>query len=297
MSDRELQQLRRLHRERPGDEDILHKLEATAKRMGVCPLCGAIPREDYTYCLACRPLCATWDSFEVVKYQAEFLREEEPELSEEEAFNQASQYTYEHEWEYVVSEIGQWIEELNPYELDWYDVDDEETTDWNPRIQQQTGTERYFVELGNAFVRTMGLENADDFTVCYDGKSLTVNTPGYRNRGVDRYVPAHLCEICDEPHPSEEAAENCCFLCEYCEDPYKTLEEAANCCFPCPHNCITIIDLGWNYGTREIPTVYKASEEGSAEAAREAARNCCWPCLKCEITYDTEEEAFNCDCT
>ncbi len=56
-----------------------------------------------------------WDTHEVIKHQAEFLREEDPELSEDEAWRQASedQGIFDHEWEWLLESLEEKMKEIN----------------------------------------------------------------------------------------------------------------------------------------------------------------------------------------
>lgn len=56
-----------------------------------------------------------WDTCEVIKHHAEYLREEDDTLSEDEAWNRASQddFLFEHEWEYLIDALEEKMKEIN----------------------------------------------------------------------------------------------------------------------------------------------------------------------------------------
>jgi hypothetical protein len=56
-----------------------------------------------------------WDTYEIIKHQAEFLREEDESLSEDEAWDQAAQddFLFEHEWDYVFESLEEKMKEIN----------------------------------------------------------------------------------------------------------------------------------------------------------------------------------------
>ena len=64
----------------------------------------------------------TWDTCDIAKYHAEYLREEDPELSESDAETQAfaDSEHYEHEWEFLLEELTEKIKEINPDGDNWY---------------------------------------------------------------------------------------------------------------------------------------------------------------------------------
>ena len=65
-------------------------------------------REDNAYLV--------WDTYEVAKAQAEHLQEEDPDLSDDDAYEQASadEYLYECEWDYLLTCLTDKMEEVNP---------------------------------------------------------------------------------------------------------------------------------------------------------------------------------------
>ena len=56
-----------------------------------------------------------WDTCDVTKHHAEYLREEDPELSEDEAWKQASEddFIFEHEWDYLLELLEEKMKEIN----------------------------------------------------------------------------------------------------------------------------------------------------------------------------------------
>ena len=56
-----------------------------------------------------------WDTCEVAKYHAEYLREENPELSEDKALEQAfgDADLYDHEWDYLLEALTEKMGEIN----------------------------------------------------------------------------------------------------------------------------------------------------------------------------------------
>lgn len=58
---------------------------------------------------------ATWEPLEIAKYHAEHLREEDPEISEDDAFDQAyaDQDLYDHEWDYLLGSLTEKMGEIN----------------------------------------------------------------------------------------------------------------------------------------------------------------------------------------
>jgi hypothetical protein len=282
--------LRNLERAAAGGDPLaLGHLQQVRKRANLCLGCGGSPYPDYPHCLRCQPLTITWDTYDLIKNQAEFLQEEDPELSEEEAFNQAANYDYDHEWEWVASELGAWIEELNPNENNWLlqysgagwqSRSGNAEVEWRPRSARKPKTEGYYKDIGNQFLGAVLPNTECTFTISYDGESFTIVFSHHDATGTMYHiVPGIPCEYCDNLHPTQEEADTCCFLCPVCEANYHSEEEANNCCFVCPH-CKSTTSWG-----KEIPTVYRTKEE---------MEDCCHLCPSCEEAWDTIEEAQAC---
>jgi len=294
------EELRRLERQvASGDTTALDQLKAVRRRLALCPDCGK-PKTTSPFaiemgidCLECNPLQNGWDAYEMIKNQAEALQEEEEDLSDDEAFNTASQYDYQHEWEAMAYELGSWVEELNPYEADWLTDfagagwqhrSGNATIEWNTNgITEVSKSFSYYREVGNKFLRSV-LPNTDcTFTITYDGESIhIVNSHHDASGEVYHLVPGISCDHCDELHSTQEEADSCCYLCEHCEENYPTEQEAKNCCFACPH-CISVTHWG-----SEIPTLYKAKEEAE-DCCRDAPK-----CSTCDSSWDSPEEAATC---
>lgn len=56
-----------------------------------------------------------WDASEIIQHHAEYLREEDENLSEEQAFSQAAQDhdLFEHEWDYLLDSLNEKMKEIN----------------------------------------------------------------------------------------------------------------------------------------------------------------------------------------
>jgi len=69
---------------------------------------------------------AAWDTCDIAKYHAEYLREEDPELSEDEALERAfsDQDLYEHEWDYLLESLTEKIGEINEEGYWFVSIDD-----------------------------------------------------------------------------------------------------------------------------------------------------------------------------
>lgn len=63
----------------------------------------------------------TWDESEIIRNRAEELQEEDPELSDTDAFQEASTcYTlFESEWDFLVTDLTEKMREINP-DSRWY---------------------------------------------------------------------------------------------------------------------------------------------------------------------------------
>jgi hypothetical protein len=287
--------LRNLERAAAGGDPLaLESLQQARKRANLCLDCGGTPREGgYTHCLKCQPLSITWDTYEIAKNQADFLREEDPDLTEDEAFATACAYDTQHEWDHMAYELGQWIEEINRYEADWLVTysnagwqhrSGEAVVEWNPRTEGTSESEAYFRSLGNAFIHTI-LPNTDcTFTIYFDGEGFNIRNAHHDAPTGETYqvIPGISCEYCDNLHPTQEEADTCCYLCPVCEENYHSEKEANNCCFVCPH-CKSVTSWGV-----EIPTVHSTKEE---------MEDCCHLCSSCEEAWDTIEEAQACCAT
>jgi hypothetical protein len=215
---------------------------------------------------------------------------EEEGMTQEEAFNQAIEADYTHEWDWLAAELGQWIEWLNPDEQDWVvefsnagwqNRSGTAIVEWSPRTQQPYNSDGYYRELGNAFIGAILPQTDNIFTIFYNGSELRVSNAHHDSPMGETYIvmTGIPCEFCESVHGTEEEARSCCFPCEVCEDLHQTQEGAENCCFVCPH-CESVTE----WGTTQ-PTVYRTKEE---------MENCCHLCPICESNYDTPEEAQNC---
>lgn len=64
----------------------------------------------------------SWDTCDIATYHAECLREDDPELSEDEALSQAFQDSdhYEYEWDHLLYELTEKMKEINREGQNWY---------------------------------------------------------------------------------------------------------------------------------------------------------------------------------
>jgi hypothetical protein len=71
------------------------------------------PQEDHAFLV--------WDHYEIAKAHAQYLREEDPELSDDDAYEQAASDSdiFEHEWDFLLECLGDKMAEINEGES-WY---------------------------------------------------------------------------------------------------------------------------------------------------------------------------------
>ena len=89
-----------------------------------------------------------WEPLEIAKHHAEFLREEDPELSEDDAFDRAygDTYLYEHEWDYLLEALTEKMGEINEGGFWLVSIDD---FGW----RNLSGTKKFKAEDGKTFLR------------------------------------------------------------------------------------------------------------------------------------------------
>ena len=88
-----------------------------------------------------------WDTYEITKHQVEFLREEDPELSEDDAWQDAQGDVdlFDHEWEYITEYLTEKMQEIG--EGFWFaSVED---FGW----RNLSGTKKFTAEDGNTLLR------------------------------------------------------------------------------------------------------------------------------------------------
>lgn len=110
-----------------------------------------------------------WDTCQIAMDQANYLREVDPSLSEDAAFNEAcgDSDMYQFEWEHLIDELTEWLDKMNP------------NSNWLVTINNfgwlnQSGYKRFHADNGKDFLNAVLPKTDNTFTIYNYGNHFEI---------------------------------------------------------------------------------------------------------------------------
>lgn len=143
-------------------------------------------------------LCACWDTYELIRALAEYIREEDPELTEDEAFSRACEPDLTHDFEFFLNDVTMAMESANPYGDHW--VIEGRNMGWRSRSGYRTL--RATREKGAALVDAVTPNSEYTLRMYRRLHSLECVVSHHDSMGEHYTItPGHACDECDDIIP------------------------------------------------------------------------------------------------